>query len=413
MAEFIIPSKTGYGAIELKRSYRKYLLRGFVISMILHFLALDAYLAYMAFMPKEQPAKVIRLTKYDESFDRIIKLAPPPSQPTITYEGDPSAKISDLESVPEMVESMIASAANPAAPQRMNLAAELNDLDIGNPTLAQPALASRGAHGSNSSGGVAPGAAGVRGTPIAARDPMPGSLANGLDADLSYGAEDLGTRLPTSGRGGRGAGGSGGGKGTGIQVGTSGATDYGSGQGGGGLGNGNGVGDAGLGAPGRDGSGRGRGSAGSVKVDLRGLTDFGDNYRNFTPIYRNLVEWMRRHPADLPEIVDRFMGFQPGNQTARVTFNIGGRPFEMLLLCVESSYEVRVVLLEGGELTYLIDEGFRKQSNYLRTGSLIRRPDGEIMSFSSVMREASDRRTQEFYQIFLSWWNTVKHEVGG
>jgi hypothetical protein len=71
-----------------------------------------------------------------------------------------------------------------------------------------------------------------------------------------------------------------------------------------------------------------------------------------------------------------------------------------------------VVLIDGNEVTYLIDEGFKKHSNYLRLGSLTRQTDGEIMRFGSMMREASDRRTQEFYQIFLSWWDTVKDEVG-
>jgi hypothetical protein len=105
------------------------------------------------------------------------------------------------------------------------------------------------------------------------------------------------------------------------------------------------------------------------------------------------------------------MGFQPGNLTSQVTFSIDNRRFEMFLLCVEATYEVRICLVEGNEVTYLIDQGFKKQSNYLRLGSLAWLPTGEIHRFGSVLREASDQRTQDFYQIFLSWWETVKHEV--
>jgi hypothetical protein len=272
----------------------------------------------------------------------------------------------------------------------MDLSAELRNLDIDLAKPAPPKLAARGAA--------------IKNSPAPVREAMPSLLESDLNItpDLSFDMTNLETRLPGRGRQ------AGNEKGNDIRVGSGGNAPV-----GGGLGQSGSASDAGLGVPGRGGSSRGKGGEASVKVDLKGLNDFGENYRNFTPIYKALVEWMRRHPADLPEVVDRFMGFLPGNLTSRVGFNIDGREFEMLLLCVESTYEVRVCLIERSEVTYLIDEGFKKQSNYLRVGAVTQQADGEILRFGSVLREASDRRTQEFYRIFLSWWETVKHEVGG
>jgi hypothetical protein len=274
------------------------------------------------------------------------------------------------------------------APERLDLSAELKELEI---DLAKPASPQITAHGAEAQKPSA-----------VTRETMPSLLESDLNANLSFDVTNLDTRLPGAGRR------SGNEKGSGIRVGSGGQTTM-----SGGLGESNNSTDAGLGIPGRGNSSRGKGGEAAAKVDLKGLSHFGENYRNFTPIYRALLEWMRRHPVDLPEVVDRFMGFQAGNLTSRVVFSIGGREFEMLLLCVESTYEVRIALVEGDEVTYLIDQGFKKQSNYLRIGSLARQPDGEIHRFGSVLREASDRRTQEFYQVFLSWWDTVKDEVGG
>ncbi len=279
----------------------------------------------------------------------------------------------------------------PRVPERLDLAAELKDLNFDLAKPAQQQLSARGAE--------------IKDSPAPVRDAIPSLSESDFSASFDYDVTNLETRLPAGVRGRR----SGNGRGSDIRVGSGGDTGI-----GGGLNNSGSTADAGLGVPSRGNNERGKsGGEAAVKVDLKGLNDFGDNFRNFTPIYRALLEWMRRHPVDLPEVVDRFMGFQPGNLTSRVVFNIEGRRFEMLLLCVEATYEVRVVLLEGDDVTYLIDEGFKKQSNYLRLGNLTRQPNGEIMRFGSVMRAASDRRTQEFYQIFLSWWDTVKDEVGG
>ncbi|MDZ7362146.1 MAG: hypothetical protein ONB46_15690 [candidate division KSB1 bacterium] len=315
---------------------------------------------------------------------------PKPKPIAITEQPQPT------ETGPEQKMPALASTAR--VPQRLDLESELKDfnLDLTEPTFAKP-------------GPQKPAASGVdiKNSPAPIRQTMPSLSESDLSTILDYDLTNLATRLPAGASGRR----SGNERGSDIRLGSSGDAAFGSGFGNGAIPTDGG--DAGLGAPGRGNSNRGQGGQAAMKVDLKGLDDFGDNYRNFTPIYRALLEWMRRHPVDLPEVVDRFMGFQPGNLTSRVVFSVAGRRYEMFLLCVESTYEVRVVLIDGDEVTYLIDEGFKKQSNYLRLGALTRQANGEILRFGSVMREASDRRTQEFYQIFLSWWETVKAEVGG
>ncbi|MDZ7344412.1 MAG: hypothetical protein ONA90_07840 [candidate division KSB1 bacterium] len=274
----------------------------------------------------------------------------------------------------------------PRLPQRMDLSAELKDLEIALTKSAPAKVTARGAEGKSS--------------PIVTREAMPSLLESELEVALNFDMTNMNTQLPRHGRR------TGNASKNEIKVGSDGVAKM-----GGGLGQSAAAGDAGLGMPGRDNANRGRGGKAAVQVELKGLGNFGDNYRNFSPIYRALLEWMRRHPVDLPEVVDRFMSFEPGNLTSQVTFSIDNRRFDMFLLCVEATYEVRICLVEGNEVTYLIDQGFKKQSNYLRLGALAWLPTGEIHRFGSVLREASDQRTQDFYQIFLSWWETVKHEV--
>lgn len=329
---------------------------------------------------------------YDDiNWQRFLpKAKPKPIALSETAQPEPT------ETGPEQKRPELASTAR--VPQRLNLETELKDFNV---DLTQPDLAKPGPQKPAASG------VDIKNSPAPVRATTPSLSESDFSANLDYDATNLSTRLPAGTRGRR----SGNEQGNDIRLGSGGDAAFGSG-----LGDGTAPtagGNADLGVPGRGNSNRGQGGQAAVKVNLKGMDDFGDNFRNFTPIYRALLEWMRRHPADLPEVVDRFMGFQAGNLTSRVKFNIEGRRFEMFLLCVESTYEVRVVLVENDAVTYLIDEGFKKQSNYLRTGGLVRQANAEILSFGSVMREASDRRTHEFYQVFLSWWDTVKAEVGG
>lgn len=150
---------------------------------------------------------------------------------------------------------------------------------------------------------------------------------------------------------------------------------------------------------------------GLIRIGLKKMEDFGEGYNDFAAIYKPLVEWMKLHPAELPDVVKRFMTYQPGDLTSWVNFSIENREFEMFLLCVESTYEVRLALIEQLDVTYLIDQGFRKKSNFLRVGAINRLENNEILKFGTKLRAPSDQRAAEFYQLFLSWWEEVKHEV--
>jgi hypothetical protein len=409
MSEFIVKTLTGYGAPEVKKSYRRNLASGLVFSVLINIILLEAYWVYaLYFAPKEQSQRTVRieLLKYPDSYEKTkITYQAPNVKPLITEYSNP-ANGSPAEISSEIPETA-GLAGSQGAPARMNLAAELDDLGLGTPVAAPPRVAARGT--------------GVKDTRVVTRDVMPTlkETDTTFDGDLNLDGPSLQTTLPGQERG-RGFGGKNK-TGDGILLGSGGNAEAGIGSGSGAFGNGTGAGDAGLGVPGgtgTGGAGRGQGSTrgkandATAKVTLKSLEEFGD-YNNFTPIYRALVEWMRKNPAALSDVVNRFMGHQPGNLTTSIKFFAGGRQFEIFLLCVDATYEIRVCLVDGNNITYLIDQGFKKQSNYLRTGTLSRQPNGEILLLGSVMREASDRRTQEFYQLFLSWWDTVKSEVGG
>jgi len=153
------------------------------------------------------------------------------------------------------------------------------------------------------------------------------------------------------------------------------------------------------------------GGGNGISVGLKDIGAFGEDFEDFSGLYRPLVEWMKLHPAKLPPVVNKFMSFQPGDLTSWVNFNIQDRIFEMFLLCVEATYEVRIVLVEKDFVTYLIDQGFKKKSNYLRVGKIVRLENGEILKFGTNLMPANNKHTVEFYQIFLSWWEEVKNEV--
>ncbi|RMF69062.1 MAG: hypothetical protein D6743_02515, partial [Calditrichaeota bacterium] len=152
-------------------------------------------------------------------------------------------------------------------------------------------------------------------------------------------------------------------------------------------------------------------SGGSVQVQMVQMSDLGGDFADLSPIYRELIEWMKRHRSALPPVVGRFMESAPGDLTAVVDFEIDGRKFQMFLLVKEALYEVRVCLIENNESTYLIDRGFKENSRYLRVGSVNRTPTGKILSFGTVRKAASNHRTVAFYQIFLSWWESARSQT--
>lgn len=148
-----------------------------------------------------------------------------------------------------------------------------------------------------------------------------------------------------------------------------------------------------------------------VEVGLRDLNDFGKGYSDVDPIIHDLIKWMKENPARLPSPVMRTLGdgrWDPDFLTSRVPFHIIDRQFDLMLMVKEELLEIHIFLVENQDATYLIDKGFQETSSYLRQGSVDYHED--IVVVDSQMRRAGTEQTREFYQIFLSWWNSVKSE---
>lgn len=160
-------------------------------------------------------------------------------------------------------------------------------------------------------------------------------------------------------------------------------------------------------------TGRNDDSDAAPEIGLQQLQAFGDNYSNLDDIIAGLLEWMKNNPADLPRPVQRLMAegrWDPEYLTSRVAINIEGADYDILLMLKEELYEVHILLVQSNQATYLIDRNFQKESNSLRIGG-VQQYDGSITTISSQMEPASDSKAKEFYQIFLTWWESVQHEV--
>lgn len=127
-------------------------------------------------------------------------------------------------------------------------------------------------------------------------------------------------------------------------------------------------------------------------------------------IIDQLMIWMKKHPYEFNPVVKSFMMHEKNDLTSKVIFRYKDRVFELYLLYKEKTKEIRICLIEGEQSTMLIDSGFKKQSNYLRNGSISRIEDNNIFSFSTSQYPASEKKTAEFYQFFLSWWEQAKKE---
>jgi hypothetical protein len=133
-------------------------------------------------------------------------------------------------------------------------------------------------------------------------------------------------------------------------------------------------------------------------------------YEDLSPLFRELVEWMKSHPTKFPPVVRAFLEVRPGDLGSRAEFRIDERSFELFLMCRENERELRICLVEGDSSTLLIDRGFKERSNYLRTGALGRSSSGQIAYLATSQKAPSNTQTVEFYRLFLSWWRQQKDE---
>ena len=123
-----------------------------------------------------------------------------------------------------------------------------------------------------------------------------------------------------------------------------------------------------------------------------------------------LRTWMRSNPAPLPVGVRVHMNYESTFLTSVVPFDSNGARWELFLMYNEALRELHIVLVQGDRSVYLIDRGFQEQSRSLREGT-VRRTAGRIVAVDSRSGSASGDRASEFYNVFLSWWETTKTDV--
>ena len=149
-----------------------------------------------------------------------------------------------------------------------------------------------------------------------------------------------------------------------------------------------------------------------IKIDLK-PEEIKKQGNDISPIVSELIKWMKKYPTTFPDVFKRFMKYEAGNLTSKVKFEINNKVYELYILCKESILEVKICLIEveKDRSILLIDSGFKERSNYLREGDVIRSSqNGQISSFITSQKTPSAKVTTEFYQIFLSWWGTVKKD---
>jgi hypothetical protein len=150
----------------------------------------------------------------------------------------------------------------------------------------------------------------------------------------------------------------------------------------------------------------------AIEVSLKSLAELGDGFETIDPVVNQLIDWMKENPVELPIAVKRTMSdnrWQDDFLTTSSRFVAGDREFELLIMVKETIPELHIFLVEADQATYLIDRGFQKQSSYLRRGRVIYNEES-IQEVDSQMREASSSQTSEFYQVFLSWWDSIDSE---
>ena len=150
------------------------------------------------------------------------------------------------------------------------------------------------------------------------------------------------------------------------------------------------------------------GSRSGAGIPKLPLDAFGRDYKNLD--VRDIIGWMKNNPSELPKGVRQLVRYRPAFLSSVATFEMEGRQYELYLMCKESLFEVHVVLVEQNEATYLVDRSFQKLSTYLRKGQVRRTQDNQIIAVRSNM--ATNDSSDEFYSLFLSWWEWAQQNQG-
>ncbi len=129
-------------------------------------------------------------------------------------------------------------------------------------------------------------------------------------------------------------------------------------------------------------------------------------------VYKALVKWLKKNQKPLRPVMQTFLGYSNsrGALTTHAVFSAGGRSFELYILCIEKGTEVRIALVEGNKVIRMVDQGFSKSSDQLRTGTVDRDEAGRIFKFGTRLQPTGSAKNKEFYNIFISWWENQKKQ---
>ena len=121
----------------------------------------------------------------------------------------------------------------------------------------------------------------------------------------------------------------------------------------------------------------------------------------------HIAEWVRQNPKTLPGVVMRHMDYIEGDFTTYASVSVDGREVSIYLL-VRGGYEqLQVVLVDGSRSFLFFDRGMTKQASRFRVGSVAHSPEG-ITRIVSQEREITSAEAQDFYRIFLEWWESIE-----
>lgn len=120
-----------------------------------------------------------------------------------------------------------------------------------------------------------------------------------------------------------------------------------------------------------------------------------------------MIEWVRRHPAVLPDVVRLHMDFREGDWTAYAEHSSGGRTLELYLLVRRGVDQLHVLLVDGSDTYFFIDPGLTRQPTRLRVGQG-RRKDGVVTFIASRETPPTSPDARVFFEAFLRWWTSIE-----
>ena len=161
---------------------------------------------------------------------------------------------------------------------------------------------------------------------------------------------------------------------------------------------------AGSGVGRRSGRRSGNGAGSGTTIGIPGLGGGGGGEDGVD--IHDLIKWMKKHPGNIPRLVQHDMNHAASDLSSAITFRIKGRSYQLFLSCNAKDMLLRICLIEGKDFTLLKDNGIKAESTYLSTGDVVR--NGSAIKSLITARRAPGSQASAFYSIFWSWWEDVR-----